>query len=454
MPGIGDLFGKDSIGQQFLLWNVGSELAAALLAPLLQNIENQTWSLDPAMPLSPQILAELAVRGITTEAHGADEAAKTGTNGDNFGLLLKAATHAPDLSLLLEGLRRGILTEGGTAEGTASVEEGLQDAGIRPVYWDLIKALRIQIPTIAEVMNAWLEGQITEEEAQHRYNLAGGDPTWFQTSYNANGQAPTPDMLGVMLNRKIIPEGGQGPGVVSYTQGFLEGPWRNKWLPAMLELRQYLPPPRTVTALQHEGVITNDEALALYEKEGLTPELAASYVKSATQAKVATSHALAKSEVLTLYKDRLITAPVAMDMLATLRYSSTDAAYEIAMADFSREVKLLNATVSKIHSYYVAHKLTKQAATADLMALDVPATQVEDIFRHWDIELSVNVKPLTEAQIANGWANNALTYDEAVTEMGRIGVTEFDAWVLLSIANKGPLPNKPPAPIPAGALNP
>lgn len=443
MVGLGDLFGKGSIGEQFLLWNVGSQVASAGLAPFLQSLTNKVNQLDPSVPLSPEILADLANRALMDSGTAASHAAESGISGDSFKALQAAAEHAADLSLVMEGVRRKTLAEGGTGPGVASLENALKDSGVQEQYWPTVKALLTQIPTVSEVMNAWLQGQIEEGEANRRYLEAGGDPTWFQTSYNANGSAPSPNEAATMANRGIIGWDGTGPSAVTFEQAFLEGPWRNKWEPAWRKLAEYLPPPRTVTALQKEGVITQAEALTLYKRTGLSAELAAAYVKSASLTKTATEHALTKADVITLYKDRLISDAECVSMLEALNYSAADAAYIVAMADFQREAHLLTASVSKIHTLYVTHKITKANASASLTTLQVPAAQVEDIFKHWDLEKSVNVKALTEAQIVSAWDDELITQTEAESELAAIGYNAFDAWVLLSIKAKKAQPGKP-----------
>jgi len=86
----------------------------------------------------------------------------------------------------------------------------------------------------------------------------------------------------------------------------------------------------------------------------------------------------------------------------------------------------------------------------------VPPAALDDIMATWQLENSINVKLLTEAQIVNAWSLGIMTQQEAETELGNIGFTPYDSWVLLSIKAKGPLDGKPspgPAP-PQGAVVP
>ena len=105
---------------------------------------------------------------------------------------------------------------------------------------------------------------------------------------------------------------------------------------------------------------------------------------------------------------------------------------------------------------YATRKITEQTAKNSLVSLNVPPAAVNDIMATWQLENSINVKVLTEAQIIGAWKYRVMNDGEALTELGNIGYTPYDSWVLLSVNAKGPLPNKPspgPAP-PQGAVVP
>lgn len=453
MSALGELFGKGSIGEQFLLWNVGSQIGQAGMGPFLQALQARVWRADPNMPLPPGEAADLVARALLGHDDGAQNAASSGFDGSKFDLMVKAAGHGPTLPALLEMLRRGLIAEEADIHGRPSFKAAVTDTGLRPEWVNAVRELGVQLPSIAEVMDAWLEGQIEEDEAKRRYIEAGGDPTWFQTSYNANGSAPTPDMLGTMANRRIIEWEGTGPGVVSFHQGFLEGPWRNKWLGPMRKLQEYLPPPRTVTALEKEGSITADEALQLYEQTGLSPELAKAYLASAQHTKVATDKTLAKDDILQLYQDKIIDEAKAVKLLEALKYTAETATLILRVADTRRAMSAVNSALSRIRTLYVSHKITKQAAKSSMTTLGIPAGQEEMLLATWDVENAANVKQLTEGQIVSAFYYGILNQQQAIDELRLIGYTAYDSWVLLSIRNKGALPD-PPAkgPNPIGVL--
>jgi len=443
MTKIGDLFKGGSVGEQFLLWNVGSQIAQAVMGPFLQAIQNRTWKADPNVPLSPAEAADLAQRGMLTPDQAADEAAASGTSRQRFDAMLQGAGRPPDLGSLLEMVRRGIIADDTGTDGLPSLIAALIDAGIRPEWVNAVSQLRTQIPSVAEVMNAWLEGQIDEVEANRRYLLAGGDPTWFRTSYNANGTAPSPVELGDLANRGIIPWDGTGPDAVSFHQGILEGPTRNKWLAPLRAQAQYRIPPRSITAMLHNGALTDAQALQKFREYGMTAEDAAAMLADAHHAKAATAKELTLSQIGQLYKDAKIDRAKALQLIVALGWSEANAELILSLQDVAKADAHVTAAINRVRAYYTAHKITRDAARRSLTDLKVSGPQADELLALWELELGLNVKQLTPAQIVGAWDLGIMSQAEATTELQHLGYTEFDAWVLLSLHAKAAQPNRP-----------
>lgn len=451
VAGLGDIFGKGSIAEQMLVWGVLNQVIQALAQPGFTALANEANSVFPEAPLPVGAAADAAARNITDTGAGADQAAKSGLSPDLFAILVRAAQRAPDLSTVAEAYRRQLIGAGGDDPTGVGVVNALTDMGIRADWHDVIQKLFTQIPTVAEVMNAWLEGQITEDEARTRYLEAGGDPTWFQTSYNANGEAPTPVELLELLNRGIIAQSGTGPAATSYEQGFLEGPWRNKWLGPMIALREYYPPPRTVTAMFHAGQLTHDQAAGYLAKQGLTPDLIAAYLSPKSTAATATEKHLAKADLLALYGDGLMAAVDTEKGLVSLGYTQSDAAALVRLSDYKATSAQLKAGVTRVRTLFEAGKLSSADARGLLVKLGVTAEQAQSVVETWALTASQTVKTLTAAQIESAWYYNILDTDSALALLQQLGYDAFDAYVALSVKNKGPLPGvaRPASPYPA-----
>lgn len=444
VAGIGSLFGENSAASQFLIWGVGFAIAEKLLAPVLADIEQGVNEADPVLVLSPQDLADMVVRGIVDASYAADEATKSGIDGTRFQYMVESSGEPPGLETVLEMWRRGYIPWADGGPEVASVERAIKTSRIYNYWSDAIQKVG-QIPLApGEAVNAALRGQAPFDQMATEAEASGIDAARFQILVDSAGRPPSPGELVELLRRKLIPETGVGPGVVSFQQGIYEGDAKDKWWTLYAALTEYLPPPRTITALERSGAMDAATAQKYYQDAGMTPELAAVYSKNASGDKLAGTKQLAEGLVLTLYEGQAITAADATARLGALGYGATEAGFLLEYSDLSREVKALNSAVTRIGTLYVGHKITRQAAANALDTLEAPSAHRDHLLTTWDLEAAANVRPLTEAQIADAWEYQSITEGEALAELQAIGLTPFDAWVVLSNKNKAPLPGKPP----------
>ena len=440
---VGDLFAKGSIAEQLVVWDVLGQLAQPLLAPMLQTIASEVFQLDPNVPVSADVLARLVARGLLDEADGINEAGKTGIGEPQFRKLVADASHAPDLAAVISGYHRGLIPADSATPDQPSLSGALLDAGLRPDWVPIVRELALQIPSASDYLNAYLQGQISEADARAGWAVNGMRPDDFGWMFDANGTAPTPDMLGTMANRGIVPWDGDGPESVSFHQGFLEGPWRNKWAAPMRQLMQYLIPPRSVTAMVRAGALTDARAIALYKAAGMDPADAAAMLAEAHHSRSAAAKDLSEAQVIALYKQHKITDAKAVQLLQGLKYSAENAQLLVSLANVAKADAHLTAATNKVHSRYVAHKISLEAAKSALNELHYPPDQAAELLALWELERGVNVAQLTEPQIVTAWGYGVIDQPTAVAELAAIGYTAWDAWLLLSNKNKGPLPDEP-----------
>ena len=437
--------GIGSVIEQLFLWQVAGAFISPAIGPAVQAETNLAQSALPNVPLSPADAADAVLRNIPVPGGAAHEASYSGINAERFAVLAALAGNAPDPGSLAVALRRKIIDD-------ARYLKGIQQGRLRDEWAEVVKALATVQPSPEAMLNAYLEGQISESDARAKFAELGGDPAYFDILYNAQGQAPTPTQALELANRGIIPWGGSGAGVVSYEQAFLEGPWRNKWAAAFRALGEYLPPPRTVTAMHKEGALSTAQATSLLEKQGLTPELAAAYLASSAHGTVAKAKEMAETTVLALYRDRIIPRAEAQTFLERLRYTPTQADYILQVEDMRVAEKFITSAVSRVHTLYVGHKLTEQQARSALASLGIDNAQAGELVTLWGHERAANVRDLTPAEIANAFVHKIMGQDAALAELEIMGYGAHDAWVYLSIHNKAALPNEPggsnlPAPI-------
>lgn len=444
---IQNLFGANSIGQQFLIYGVLQQLLSGALGPAVADIAQAVNSGDPVITLTPEQLAVGVIREILDPGNSQSEAAKSGIGAGRFQQLIELAQQPPSLGILLAAHQRTLGQVGPGADAGVDLDKALADLGIGEQYRSLVKAQAILIPTAGEVLNAWLEGQIEEGEAVARIRATGLDPSWIQTAYNANGQAPTPVEALELWNRGIIPEGGTGPGATSYEQAFREGPWRNKWLEAFKALRFYIPPPRTVQAMLREGSISEAKATEWLNASGVYGDTLAAFLVSSSHSATPAARELSRTDVVDLYESQLITAEQAVSDLAALKYTADDARLIIALADKKLATAASKTAITRLKNLFLAGTNTSAQSRAALNALGIPDQQIANLLAVWGLEQATAVRTLTESQIVAAWYYNRFADDAptnnqiALTRLQQLGYSAGDATILLEIRAKGPLPN-------------
>lgn len=386
--------------------------------------------------ITPADAALAVLRGNMSLADGELVAARNGMVPADFSVLIGNTGEPPALEEMLMLWRRGEMD-------TPTLERAILQSRVRNEWIPYLLKLAVEPPSVAQVLDALVQGQISERDALARYEQAGGDPTFFKTAYAATANAPAPVQLAELANRGIIPWDGQGQNVVSWQQGFLEGRWKDKWMPAFRALAEYHPPPREVATLVKEGGMTQDQALHLWQQAGLTPELAHMYWTAAHYHRTAALHHLAVSEIRQLYLDKAIDKPEAMRMLESVGWTEIDATWLLDLADMQLERSMLEKAITKIAALYIGHKLAKTAAAAALAALDVPASQAQQLIKTWDLELAANVRTLTPAEIIDAFHYSVISPAAAQQMLEAEGYTAYDAWLLLTVKNKGPIPDFP-----------
>lgn len=430
--------GLGSVIEQLFLWQVAGQLIGPAIAPVVQAELNISNSVSPVVPLTPADMADAVIRNIATEGEAAQEASFSGIDARRFGILTLLAGNAPDPTSLAEALRRGLIDEG-------RYMTGIRQGRLRDEWGELVKELAVRQPTPMDAMTALVEGQISEGDARAKYAAFGGDPKEFDWLFGTVGAGPSPLEAAEAAHRGVIPWGGKGLGVVSFEQAVAEGHTRNKWEPVYRALSEYLPPPRTITAMHREGALSTAEAATLLEKQGLSPTLAAAYLSASSKAKTVKAKELAESTVLSLYRDRIIPKAEAIAFLEKLQYTAAEAAYILQVEDLRVHERFVTAAVGRIHTLFVGHKIDATAAASALAGLKIDAGQTAELVALWDHERAANVRTLTPAQIEGAFGHGIIDQGTAQSLLVADGYTPHDAWVALSVHMKGALPDEPGA---------
>jgi hypothetical protein len=393
--------------------------------------------------LSVPDAADAVIRNFITPAQGAKIAQQQGVDAATFTTMTHLAGDAPGPQQLAEALRRGAITDAGTGPDSTSFIQGIAEGRLADKWAPVIQALSKIWPTPVSALNATLKGQVTLDQGRALYERLGGDPQFFQILYDSEGSAPTPLELIEMANRGYIPWDGTGPDATSYAQGFLEGPWRNKWDPVYKKFAAYLPPPGEVAHFLAQGSITSGQASAYFAAHGMDQTVITAELESAHLEALSEYRGLSVGTAIKAYRGQLITAAQLTDILTSLHVQPDGIALLIEYADFERTLAQVNSAVTRVRSLYVSRKITEDTARDSLTGLGIPAPTIPDIIGIWSLEFSVNVKTLTATEIGQAFSYQAFTQTEAMQELVNLGYTPLDAWAILSVHAKAALPGKP-----------
>lgn len=437
MSGLGGLGGNVNL-QQLFLWNTVSQLLGAALGPYMTALANEVNQATPLVPLSPADMADAVIRNIVTEGEGAHEASFAGVNADRFHQLTLLAGNAPDPTALAVALRRKFIDE-------SRYLTGVRQGRLRDEWADLIRQLAIEQPSPAQALEAVVEAQLSPEDGRAKFAEFGGDPAQWDWLLGTVGSGPSPLEAATMAHRGLIPWNGTGLGVLSFDQAVAESHYRTKWTAAYRALSEYLPPPRTVTAMHRQGSLTTAEATTILQKHGVPPDLVAAYLHDSSAQKTARTKELAETTVLALYRDHVIARPEAAAFLERLAYTATEADYILQVEDLRMVERYLAAAIGRVHTLYTGHKIGEQAARDALSQLNLDAKQVDELVALWGHERAANVRTVTPSQIEAAYGYKIIDEPTALAMLEAEGYTPHDAWLVLSVHAKEALANEPPA---------
>lgn len=399
--------------------------------------------------LSPQDLAQAVIRSFLSFENAAGIAALSGVDTEQFRTMTELAGDSLSPTDATIALRRKLIPYDSEDPNKPGFLQAIQQGRLRDMWAPIIRDLAQEFPTPTDALEAALVGQVDKEESQDLYALFGGDPKYWQLLFDTRGEAPTPLELGVLLNRGLIDHHGLGPEKTSFDQGFHEGRWRNKWLPIYDALRQYRPPEGTITLFLSHGVITDDEAADAYAQLGMDAKTVKWFIDEAHLEAYSDYRGITVNAALQAYHEQIINHDQTVQILTGLHVDPRAAEILIELQDVQRAFEAITNAVSRVRSLYASRKITLATVKQALKDIGIDGTAIEGIVDAWQVENSISVKVLTETQIADAFEAGFLTEQEAFNELGNIGYTPFDAWLILSLKAKVELPNKPkqgPAP--------
>jgi hypothetical protein len=401
------------------LGSVISPVLGAATAPFIQTLANEVWPTNPSIPLSPPEIALGVIRHNPHVTNPEGEAAKSGISAANLAALEYNTGEALAVGELLLLFRRKQISQD-------RLVTGLRQSRIRDEWLPEILDLQYAPPGAGEVIAGLTKGHLTPAEASTKLGEAGINPTNLEWLHATAGRPPGIEQMLHLWNRDEAT-------IDDVTAAVLQSDINNTYLPFILKLREYHPPPRSIVPMLRNGAITEARARTLLRQSGLIAEDVDAFVKEAQHSSthVAAAKDASQSAVVRAYEQRLLTNAQATAKLTALGYTADAITLLLEVADNAYADHSRNAAVSKIHAEYVGHRIDKATASADLAKIAVPAAAVNAMLPLWDVEQAANVHRPTPAQTVSAFRRKWLTAAECKTRLLALGVMPADIGVFV-----------------------
>lgn len=346
------------------------------------------------------------------EAHGIDKERLSVMVGE-VGLPLALVSAA-------QALFRGIITE---TDFRRAVSEG----NTRNEWGDAALEVARQIPAVANYVNAYLRGWITQAElhagaAKHGMSAADVDLLAL-----AVGRPATTRQAFIGYTRGGRVQGHNWNERETFRRAVIQSNIRPEWEPILWAQRYTYPSAFVLRALTQAGDISQAQAEQILVFEGWEPTLAAQVAKSWAAGGGTSAKTQTKAELAAEYEGGYITEAQYRTALAALGYSGATLNAEVALGDARRVKSYRDAVVRKLEQEYVLREIDDATATTDLAEVGVTAEAARHLLAVWSVARDTNVRALTGPQIVKAYKRALFTEAEALQRLEDLGYTPEDS---------------------------
>lgn len=409
------------------LGSILSPVIQTALAPVVQTLANNTWHLNPSMPLSPTEVAQGQLKGVSTPYTTGDEALRSGINAERLATLVEIAGQSIGLEEALLLLRRGQITD-------ADFMAVVRYSNINPRFYAMPEMLKYAPLAVGEVVAANLKGHLDDTTAAEYIGHAGINPTFQQLLKRSAGRPPGIEQMLELRNRSNAGLTQTPVTDADVAAAVRQSDINDVFLPFVMELGHYFPPPRSIVPMLRAGGITEAEARQLLTAYGVGEPWASAFISEAHTTRTTTERSLSATQAIAAYEEHVITRAAAEARIVALRYPAADAALLLDLADAKRADKIHAAAIRRVYARYVGHKIAGSAARVELDALNLPAASVDLLLAQWSPERDANAPILSVTQLQGGLHRGVVAPDQFVTILTDRGYDQFSVKVLASEA--------------------
>lgn len=392
------------------------------------------------VPIPVPDLADMVERTLMSEGEAATEAGYSGVDADRFAKLVlnTGEPYGPMDAVRL--WRQGRISDG-------ELETVIHYSRIRNQFIDDMKLLAYDTMSPADAVEAALKMVLPIEEAKSAFARGGGLVSEFDTLLAASGNPIGPEQAIALWNHGLIDEA-EVDRVVAHSRinpSFTADVklTRHKFL-SVFQIHQAL------TA----GTIDAATATEWMIADGYNAQQAAAFAGAGKKAKATTTKHPSEAMIVELYEAKILDREQATGALVNLGYVAAEVPELLELYDAKRALSLQNAGIGRVHTAYLANRVTEAQARTDLTELEIPASAVDHYLTTWRIERSTRLKELTTAQVGAMFKKGFLSDTDAIERWKTQGFSDTDAALLLADYGGPPPPGSPAAQLAAANQNP
>jgi len=324
--------------------------------------------------------------------------------------------------------------------GEGEFDTQLGKRGYQPPEIAKIKTLLQVIPGISDligmaVREAWDDGVAARYGYDENFPKEFGDwaakqgldPEWAKRYWRAHWNLPGPVMAREMLWRTDMTKGDYDTllRIADYPVAF------RQWMSEVAYTTYTRVDARRMHAL---GVLGDEELLTAYMDIGYPREKAEKMVEFTLKFNQGAERDLTKSEVLYGYEHRMFSPQETDDLIIALGYDQVEADYYKTKVDFKLWQKMVKEIVKTTGQQYIANQIDQTGVYALLGDLNLPAAQMNEYIREWDIKKAAKTKRLTAERLVKFRTQGVIEDEDFTSEMSGLGYSQrYIGWFLDSI---------------------
>jgi len=134
------------------------------------------------------------------------------------------------------------------------------------------------------------------------------------------------------------------------------------------------------------------------------------------------------------YSEKVLSHGAAVDMLVDVGLPLPEAEYTLTAVDFWWAMDQSAEVLKTIGEAYVKRGINRADALDGLGQFGIPSSMVQQKMTEWDIQRNIRSRRLTEAQYRKALQEGIISRAEYEENMRGLGYTDYDIWVLVSMA--------------------